>query len=81
MGPAIFGQKHKSCFLQALLILKPFPVFPLQPNPPLLAGTEIQKHPIQSEEKFSYLRGEESPGDGSNFCYLFSVRQLCFPVR
>lgn len=81
MGPAIFGQKHKSCFLQSLLIFKPFPVFPLQPNPPLLAGTEIKKHPIQSEEKLNYLKEEEPPEDSSNFCYLLSVRQLCFAVR
>lgn len=33
VGLAIFGQKHKRCFLQALLIFKPFPVFPLQQTP------------------------------------------------
>lgn len=80
VGLAIFGQKHKRCFLQALLIFKPFPVFPLQPTPPILAGTERQKHPIESEEKFNYLKEEEPPGDSSKF-YLLSMRKLSFTVR
>lgn len=61
MGPVIFAQKHKNCFLQALLIFKPFPVFPLQPNPPLLAGTEIQNHPIQFDEIVLLLERGEDP--------------------
>lgn len=78
-GPAVFGQKHKNCFLQVLLIFKPFPVFPLQPNPPPLAGTEIQTHPVQSTEKFCNLR--RAGMIATIFHYLLSERQLGFPVR
>lgn len=54
--------------------------FPFAANPPLLAGTERQKHPIESEEKFNYLKEEEPPGDSSKF-YLLSMRKLSFTVR